>query len=103
MRGNPVPHRMKPVDRVGLLPGEELIREGLEHLRRGEVSIVSLLVSIGASRLRNGGLDIPAPIPDADLRLYQLLSETYGDDAHSRYNALVGQLVSFEQALECGR
>jgi hypothetical protein len=30
--------------------------------------------------------------------LYEVLSEQYGDAAHSRYNALIRRLVSFERA-----
>ena len=91
------------MDKVGLLPGEDLVRKGLEQLRNGEISTASLLVSIGAGRLRKAGLDVPPPLPDADHRLYHLLSESFGDEAHSKYNALLRQLVSFEQALECSR
>ncbi len=91
---------MNPKDKVGLLPAEDLIRKGLEQLLQGEISTASLLVSIGAGRLRKAGMDIAHAFPDADLRLYQLLSESFGDEAHSQYNALVRQLVSFEQALD---
>jgi hypothetical protein len=31
-------------------------------------------------------------------RLYKLLSDQYGNAAHSRYNALVRRLVSYERA-----
>jgi hypothetical protein len=36
----------------------------------------------------------------ADRRLYRLLATTHGVAAHSQFNALVRQLVSFERALE---
>jgi hypothetical protein len=36
---------------------------------------------------------------DAELDLYHLLSHE-GDHAHSRYNSLVRQLISFEHALD---
>jgi hypothetical protein len=35
--------------------------------------------------------------------LYRLLSEQYGDAAHSRYNALIRRLVSFERAASAVR
>jgi len=60
-------------------------------------------VSIGAGRLRDAGLQVPPALPDADHRLYLLLSEAHGDDAHSKYNGLLRRLVSFEQALECAK
>lgn len=62
----------------------------------------ALLVSIGAWRLGRAGVRVPRPLPDADHRLYRLLSHAYGDDGHSRYNALLRTLISFEHALECG-
>jgi hypothetical protein len=84
-----------------LLPGEDLIRRGLEDLSGGRISPEALLVSIGAHRLRRAGLDVPPALPDADHRLYRLLAEEYGNEAHSRYNGLLRRLVSYEQALEC--
>jgi hypothetical protein len=34
-------------------------------------------------------------------RLYDFLARDEPDAAHSRYNALIRRLVSFERALEC--
>jgi hypothetical protein len=83
-------------------PGEELIGQGIDDLHRGVESIASLLVSIGAHRLRRGGLTIPEnTFPTPEHRLYILLSEKYGDGAHSKYNSYVRRLVSFERAAEC--
>jgi hypothetical protein len=83
------------------LPGEDLIRQGLSDLADGRETIPALLVSIGAPRLQSAGLKIGRTLPEADHRLYFLLSREFGDDAHSQYNALLRRLVSFEQALEC--
>ena len=80
------------------LPGEELIRRGLRDLEEGVESVESLLVSIGAPRLRQLGLTIAMPLPAPEQRLYRLLAETHDDAAHSRYNALVRRLVSYERA-----
>jgi len=85
------------------MPGEDLIRQGIDDLARGKESRAAFLVSIGAPRLRKAGLEVPPGLPDADHRLYLLLAGEFGDDAHSRYNALLRTLVSFEQALECAR
>lgn len=83
------------------LPGESLVRKGLEDLAAGRESNESLLVLIGAPRLRLMNFDIPRPATlDADRCLYKRLCETHGDEAHSQYNSLVRQLVSFERALE---
>ena len=83
------------------LPGHDLVDKGLADLARGERSRESLLVSIGASRLRWLGLAVEAPFPDAERALYDLLAAEDPDAAHSRYNALVRRLVSFERAAEC--
>jgi hypothetical protein len=84
------------------LPGGDLIRQGIEDLCRGNESVPALLVSIGAPRLWRSGLPIPAKvIPSPEHRLYELLSRSNSDAAHSKYNALVRRLVSFERAAEC--
>ncbi len=63
-------------------------------------SAEALLVSIGAPRLRRLGFAIEQPFPSPEERLYTLLQREHGDAAHSRYNALVRRLVSFERAAE---
>lgn len=83
------------------LPGSDYVRAGLEDLARGIESMPALLVSIGAPRLRRLGFMVETPIPSPEHRLYELLSESYPDGAHSRYNTLVRRLVSFERAAEC--
>jgi hypothetical protein len=85
------------------LPGGDLVQQGIEDLTGGVESLPALLVSIGAPRLRRIGLPVPATvIPTPEHRLYLLLAETDSDSAHSRYNALIRRLVSFERAAECG-
>jgi len=66
-------------------------------------SVPALLVSIGAPRLRRLGFRIPRTIPEPEHRLYELLAREDPESAHSRYNALVRRLVSFERAAECAR
>ncbi len=83
------------------LPGQDLVETGVADLRHGKETVEALLVSIGASRLRGVGLDVPAPFGSAEIRLYELLRREHGDDAHGRYNALIRRLVSFERAAEC--
>ncbi len=83
-------------------PGGDLVQEGLADLARGEETIPALLVSIGATRLRDIGLPVPEnPFPSPEHRLYERLSETDPDSAHDRYNALLRRLVSFENTAEC--
>lgn len=83
------------------LPGYDLIERGIEDLANGAESIPALLVSVGAPRLRRIGLPIPQGIPSPEIRLYEKLQESDPDAAHSRYNALIRTLVSFERAAEC--
>jgi hypothetical protein len=85
------------------LPGEDLIRQGLEDLAAGVESAESLLVSIGAPRLSGLGLTVENPFPSPEHRLYRLLSAEEPASAHSRYNALIRRLVSYERAAECAR
>jgi len=83
------------------LPGEDLISAGLDDLASGAESVPALLVSIGTPRLRELGIKIEAPFSDPEHRLYRLLAASHGNAAHSKYNALVRRLVSFERALAC--
>jgi len=83
------------------LPGAELIRAGFDDLARGVESNQSLLVLIGAPRLRRLGFDVPDTEYFPEDRLYARLAAEDEDSAHSRYNALIRLLVSFERAVEC--
>jgi hypothetical protein len=84
------------------LPGNDLVQTGLADLARGVESVEALLVAIGAPRLRRLGLDVPeAPFVSPEHRLYERLQQDDPDGAHSRYNALLRRLVSFERAAEC--
>ena len=83
------------------LPGEARIREGLNDLRQSQHTIPSCLVRIARPRLVRAGM-IERNDPDdlnAELQLYDLL-DAEGALAHSRYNALIRELISFEHALD---
>ncbi len=72
-------------------------------MRRGETTVEALLVSVGAPRLRAAGLDIPPHPPlehTPEISLYLAIGQHHPEDTHSRYNALIRWLVSFERALE---
>jgi hypothetical protein len=84
------------------LPGADLIAAGLADLARGVESGPALLVSVGAPRLKALGVEVEGALPEAERRLYELLQRADSDGAHSRYNALIRRLVSFERALVCG-
>ena len=80
------------------LPGGDFVAKGMDDLARGDETEESLLVSIGAPRLRQLGFELVDPFPSPEHRLYELLQGMYGDAAHARYDALVRRLVSFERA-----
>jgi hypothetical protein len=89
---------------TGALPGHDLISEGIDDLKKGVESVPSLLVSIGAPRLRRLGLPIPnRTLSSPEHRLYKMLQRSHSDAAHSQYNALIRKLVSFERAAECAK
>jgi hypothetical protein len=84
------------------LPGADLIEAGLADLRDGRETVAALLVAVGAPRLRDLGLDLPNKLPEnPEHRLYALLASDDSDSAHSRYNAFIRRLVSYERAAEC--
>jgi hypothetical protein len=85
------------------LPAEELVTKGLADLERGEETLEAMLISIGAPRLRALGVEVPDPVSDPELRLYEWLARENADSAHARYNALIRRLVSFERAAACAR
>lgn len=85
-----------------VLPGEDLIEEGVNDLRAQRETIAALLVAIGSPRLRRLGIELPDTLPEnPEDRLYELLAKDEPDSAHSRYNALIRRLVSYERAAEC--
>lgn len=84
------------------LPGETLVQQGLVDFLARRHTVPACLVQIARARLTEAGLipkDAPPSLPDPELELYRLLRKEKGD-AYSRYNALIRELVSFEQALE---
>ena len=80
------------------LPGADLMIAGLDDVAAGRETVAGELVKIGSPRLRESGVNVDVSL-DADRQLYRLLSASHGLAAHSQYNALVRQLVSFERAL----
>jgi hypothetical protein len=93
---------MNPANREGLLPGQELIEQGLADLAKDQVTDSSLLVLIAAPRLRRLGIRIPNrsfPRP-CEHHLYARLEQRLGAAAHSYYNSLIRRIVSFARALE---
>jgi len=85
------------------VPGNELVEAGLADLQRGELTVEALLVAVGAPRLRALGMSVPETpeVPSQpELALYHAVGRLHPEDAHSRYNALIRRLVSYERELE---
>lgn len=82
------------------IPGGDLVEQGLADLAAGIESIPSLLVSVGAPRLRALGIAVAGEaFSKPEHRLYLRLAAEDANSAHSRYNALVRRLVSFERCV----
>lgn len=88
-------------DSMRALPAGDLIERGIADLSSGKETTEALLVSIGASRLRSSGIEIPSAIASPEHKLYLLLAKEKGNAAHSAYNALIRRLVSFERTAQC--
>ena len=85
-----------------LLPGEELVNEGLRDLAGGRTSDASLLVLIAGPRLRRLGVRVPE-LPSSrpwEHLLYERLEQRLGSAAHAHYNSLIRRVVSYARALE---
>ena len=85
------------------LPGGELVAQGLADTAAGRISPAACLIAISWPRLVRAGMDLRnynvRNIAEPERRLYEFLGAESGD-AYSRYNALIRQLLSFENAFE---
>jgi hypothetical protein len=87
---------------LAAIPGGDLVAAGLGDLARGIHSVNGLLVAIGRPRLTALGFEVPRGPRNPEHLLYALLARDDEDSAHSRYNALIRRLVSFERSFSCG-
>ena len=85
------------------LPGGELVDRGLADLASRRTTAESLAVSLAAPRLRREKVPVGETLDDPERRLFELLSRTEGELAHSRYNAYLRQLASFADACRAAR
>ena len=85
-----------------LLPGEDLVVQGLKDLAENRTTEHSLLLLLAAPRLRPLGVHIPnVPASEPfEHQLYDLLSIRFGDATHSHYNSLLRRINSYAHALE---
>ena len=85
------------------------VQDGAEVIVTNAGRPVARLVEYGKPAPRRkpgfwkGQVVIHEGFDDPEERLYLLLAEDEPDSAHSRYNALVRRLVSFERAAECAQ
>jgi hypothetical protein len=63
------------------------------------------LLTVAQTRLRWLGIDLPEfDLPESrEIALYQALCASGIDDPYARYNAMLGELSSFLEALELRR
>ena len=89
-------------ERDTLLPGEDLVEQGLADLAHDRITDASLLLLIAAPRLKRLGIQIPDRPSTAphEHQLYGRLEERLGFAAHSHYNSLIRRIVSYARALE---
>ena len=93
---------MKTSELIEGLPGEQLVSQGLADFQSGLHTVHSCLVRIARPRLSRAGLmpeGSPGELAEPELELYGLLKQE-GGDAYSRYNSLLRELISFENALD---
>ena len=85
-----------------LLPGNELVSQGLADLALGQVSDYSLLLLVAGPRLRRLGIAIPERLvlKPYEHALYARIEERLGVGAHSYYNSLLRRIDSYAHALE---
>ncbi len=85
-----------------LLPGEDLVTQGITDLLENRLTDYSLLVLIAAPRLKRLGLQIPDRLFQRPFehQLYARLDQRLGTAAHSYYNSLIRLVVSYARALE---
>lgn len=83
------------------LPGGTAVVRGLDDIAAGTLTNDALMVMIGAPRLRTLGLTVATDrSSNPETELYEQLAASDPDTAHSRYNALIRLLTSFERALQ---
>jgi len=90
-----------PPNPIETLPGNDLIEQGVADLSASRETVEALLVSIGATRLRQLGIELSSPFDSPEHKLYLLLARERDDAAHSAYNALIRRLVSFVRTAQC--
>lgn len=81
------------------LPGSALVQQGIDDLFDGTQSVPALLLCSARTKFSSIGIDLPK-IDNSQpaLSMYEMLAKKHGNGAHSKYNALRRELVSFFRA-----
>ena len=84
------------------LPGKKIVNQGLEDTSKKELTIHSLLLQSAITRLLSVGVIVEKLqlLEPASILLFRKLKESEGNGAHSKYNALNRELLSFIKAKE---
>lgn len=84
------------------LPGTEIVLSGLFDISEGKYSKYSFLLQCARTRLKDIGIDVGKTLTSRDpsLVLFEILKLELGNGAHSMYNALNRELLSFIKAAE---
>lgn len=93
---------MSPQTDDALLPGADLVAQGLADVAQKRPTELAFLLLIAAPRLRALGVSVPDPgfARPSEHQLYSLLEQRLGPGAHSYYNSLIRRITSYAQALE---
>lgn len=93
---------MLSTDMIENLPGAKLILQGLTDVAKRSTTLTACLIEIAHTRFIRASLlpeDRARFITEPELCLYRLLCSQC-DDAYSKYNSLIRELISFENALD---
>ncbi len=83
------------------LPGHEIVEQGLLDIRLGKKTEYSYLLYSASSRMQNIGISLEGEEPDdASVKAFRILESKLGNSAHSAFNAMNRQLLSFIKASE---
>ena len=86
---------------ISNLPGYEIVEKGLEDIRHGQLTEYSYLLYSAQTRFNDIGIKIEGEMPaDSSVKAFQILESKLGNGAHSAFNALNRQLLSFIKATE---
>ena len=86
---------------IAKLPGYEIVEIGLEDIRQGLLTEYSYLLYSAQTRFSDIGIKIEGEVPvDSSIKAFKIIETKLGDEAHSVFNALNRQLLSFIKASE---